>query len=58
MLLVLINMDSELRTNRVNRDWRNPNLELFSWGGVGCFAYDRKLTPPVDAAKVCQTPPP
>eukprot|EP01117_Protostelium_nocturnum_P003567 TRINITY_DN1471_c0_g1_i1.p1 TRINITY_DN1471_c0_g1~~TRINITY_DN1471_c0_g1_i1.p1 ORF type:complete len:382 (+),score=140.55 TRINITY_DN1471_c0_g1_i1:92-1237(+) len=31
--------DSEIRTNSIRRDFRNPNLQYFSMGGVGSYAY-------------------
>eukprot|EP00455_Lapot_gusevi_P002651 TRINITY_DN11082_c0_g3_i1.p1 TRINITY_DN11082_c0_g3~~TRINITY_DN11082_c0_g3_i1.p1 ORF type:complete len:523 (+),score=121.70 TRINITY_DN11082_c0_g3_i1:102-1670(+) len=38
---ISLNFDSQIRTNRLRRDFRNPNLEWLSFGGLGCYAYDR-----------------
>jgi len=39
---IVVNFDENVTTNKFRRDFRNPNLELFSYGGVGCFAYHRE----------------
>ena len=31
---------SPTQTNRLRRDFTNPNLRLFSTGGFGCYAYN------------------
>merc|ERR1711916_142766 len=46
-----IHFDSATKTNRLLRDFRCPNLELFSFGGVGCFAYNRKYDTPIEVAQ-------
>jgi len=41
---IVVNFDENVTTNKPRRDFRNPNLELFSYGGIGCFAYDRQYS--------------
>jgi len=36
-----LKFDSMLRTNQITRDFTCPNLEYFSWNGVGSYAYER-----------------
>lgn len=43
---IRLNFDPEFNTNKFRRDFRNPNLELFSYRGVGCFAYDKPYDTP------------
>lgn len=40
-----------MRTNLVSRDYRCPNLKYFSFGGAGCYAYDRKYEEKVHLKK-------
>jgi phosphatidylserine decarboxylase len=34
------NFDKSVITNRLRRDFRNPNLRMFTFGGCGCYAYN------------------
>jgi len=36
-----LKFDSNLKTNQITRDYTCPNLEYFSWNGVGSYAYER-----------------
>lgn len=45
---IAINFESRLRTNKLRRDFRCPNLELFSFGGVGCYAYENEYPEPIE----------
>lgn len=38
---ISFNFDSTLKTNQITRDYTCPNLEYFSWNGVGSYAYER-----------------
>lgn len=36
-----LKFDNTLKTNQITRDYTCPNLEYFSWNGVGSYAYER-----------------
>eukprot|EP01111_Echinosteliopsis_oligospora_P014575 TRINITY_DN5514_c0_g1_i1.p1 TRINITY_DN5514_c0_g1~~TRINITY_DN5514_c0_g1_i1.p1 ORF type:complete len:415 (-),score=99.27 TRINITY_DN5514_c0_g1_i1:63-1307(-) len=38
---ITLNFDPALKTNVITRDYTCPNLEYFSWKGMGSYAYDR-----------------
>eukprot|EP01112_Ceratiomyxa_fruticulosa_P024326 TRINITY_DN990_c0_g3_i1.p1 TRINITY_DN990_c0_g3~~TRINITY_DN990_c0_g3_i1.p1 ORF type:complete len:524 (+),score=116.11 TRINITY_DN990_c0_g3_i1:167-1738(+) len=41
---ISISFDSTVKTNQLTRDYTCPNLQYFSWGGVGSYAYERDYT--------------
>lgn len=53
---VALNFDPSFGTNKFRRDFRNPNLELLSYRGVGCFAYDKPYDPCISMAKGDEVP--
>jgi len=51
---ITLNFDDKLKTNHLRRDYSCPNLEYFSWKGVGSYAYEcdyRTEGSPVSANK-------
>lgn len=38
---ITINFDDTLQTNNIKRDYVCPNLEYFSWNGIGSHAHER-----------------
>ena len=48
---IALNFEPSFGTNKFRRDFRNPNLELFSYRGIGCFAYDKPYSPAIDFDK-------
>jgi len=37
---ITLNFDDRLKTNHIARDYTCPNLEYFSWRGIGSYAYE------------------
>mmetsp|Transcript_1060 Transcript_1060/g.1446 ORF Transcript_1060/g.1446 Transcript_1060/m.1446 type:complete len:134 (-) Transcript_1060:12-413(-) len=50
LLFLLINVQS-LKTNMITRDFRCPNLQYFSWNGVGTHAYQCIYSHPIQVSK-------
>jgi len=41
---ITINFDDTLQTNNIKRDYVCPNLEYFSWNGMGSHAHERNFS--------------
>jgi len=48
---ITINFDDTVQTNHLGRDYVCPNLEYFSWNGVGSHAHERNYS--AEGSPIC-----